>query len=146
VFASIFVGFVILGTPWEARNYRYDVQKVWDLQNIQSQVLENWRVRRVLTPDLASLNNPLMGSYVPVDPQSGEDYEYAIKTPLSFELCATFNADTQPNSFEGRSMPMPMYAPGKVDAETAWKHGPGRTCFLREINPKDYPEFPKAGY
>ena len=149
VLITIVAGFFIIGTPWQARLYRYDEQKVSDLQNIQYQVVNYYQAKQKLPASLADLIDPLSGFVVPVDPQIVTNFEYAYdyqKTAnLSFELCATFNAVTQPYAASGRTIPMaatPYDAKG-LAMQDSWSHGAGRTCFSRTIDPARYPPLTK---
>jgi hypothetical protein len=137
VIITIIAGFFIVGTPWQARQYRFDEQRVNDLSNIQSQVVSYWQAKEKLPADLGELNNAISGYAVANDPETGAPYEYRATGALSFELCATFNAPTQAG--EGRSsaiMPASPYEKGMV---TNWSHGAGRTCYARTIDPELYP-------
>ena len=144
VVVTIIAGFFIVGTPQQARLYRFDDQKLSDLQNIQSQVISYWQAKQTLPNSLADLNSSLNGFSVPIDPQSNGSYEYSVQSKLSFALCANFNADARGNATAGRTMPMVAPAPigGKgVPAQDSWQHGPGRVCFERTIDPAFYPPF-----
>ncbi len=152
--AAIIVGFFIVGTPWQARLYRYDDQKVGDVQNLQYQIVNYWQSKEKLPAVLADLQDPISGFMVPADPQSGAVYEYETVGALSFKLCAVFNAETQPYSvYDGRRI-APIAVPpetsmkvpaGKVGADQdSWHHGEGRTCFERTIDPDRYPPFSKV--
>jgi hypothetical protein len=142
VLLTIVAGFFIIGTPWEARLYRYDEQKVQDLANIQSQIVEHWRSKQSLPASLEGLNDSLGYYVVPRDAQTGAAYEYRTTGALSFELCASFNAVSQPGA--GREV-MPMYYPGQSEIDS-WHHGEGRTCFSRTIDPDLYPPFTKPTF
>jgi hypothetical protein len=151
IVASIIAGFFIIGTPQEARQYRYDEQKVSDLQNIQWQLVNYWQQKEVLPANLTELNDPLSGFVVPMDPQNGEAYGYTRAGTLSFELCATFNAEDryQNSAVPGRPA-SPELQRGepvaaipevvKTSADT-WEHGAGEVCFERTIDPERYPPF-----
>lgn len=147
IIASIVAGFFIMGTPGQVRLYRFDDQKVGDLQNIQYQIVNYWQQKEKLPATLAEINDPLSGSVIPVDPQSGEPYKYSVKGAMTFELCATFNADMQSNSpVSARGyMATPTAYGGKgVDLESEpWTHGSGEKCFVRTIDPERYPPFNK---
>ena len=140
VLVTIIAGFFIIGTPWQARLYRFDDQKVSDLQGLQYQIVNYWQMKEELPATLAQLNDSLYGAHVPVDPQSGESYEYRRVGPLAFELCATFNAPASSRGAAHMSM-----APYPIDrtAET-WQHDAGRTCYARTIDPERYPPFKSA--
>ena len=144
VLVTITAGFFIIGTPWQARLYRYDDQKVSDLQNIQYQLTSYWQAKQELPATLADLDDPLSGFIVPSDPQTGAAYEYSMGGKTSFELCATFNAPTQPYSTYAR-MTEPMAAPYGMKAAPAdtWSHAAGRACFSRTIDPERYPPLNK---
>ena len=134
VLITIVAGFFIIGTPRQARLYRYDEQKVSDLQSIQYQITNYWQSKQALPAALTDLNDPLSYYTAPTDPQTGESYEYRATGATSFELCATFNAAA--SGTNGRALSRPMY-PGEV--ADSWVHQEGRTCFARTIDPDFYP-------
>jgi hypothetical protein len=146
VVATILSGFLIIGTPSQVRLYRFDDEKVSDLESIQSAVVSYWQTEDALPASLADLNDSLGGFTVPTDEQTGAQYGYATTSDLSFELCATFNAETQPDSPTVTSVSI---APASVgdsgqDLETdTWYHEAGNVCFNRTIDPKRYPPFTK---
>ncbi|MDO8623790.1 MAG: DUF5671 domain-containing protein [bacterium] len=142
VLVTIVAGFFIVGTPWQARLYRFDDQKVSDLQNIQYQIVNYWQLKQKLPTSLINLNDPIAGVIVPVDPQTGEAYEYSVKAPLTFELCATFNAPTQPYAASSRTYPVPMGSLEKGGENDVWQHAAGRVCFTRPIDPELHPPYP----
>jgi hypothetical protein len=139
VVATIVAGFLIIGTPWQAREYRYDTERVSHLQGIQSEIINYWRSKEVLPKQLPDLNNSLSGFYVLSDPKTNEAYEYRVISPLTFELCATFAASSRPNSLEERSVPV-KYPAGEMASDT-WYHDAGRTCFTRVIDRDLYPPY-----
>lgn len=146
VAVTIIAGFFIVGTPWQARAYRYDEQRVNDLQNIQYQVVSYWQAKQALPASLADLGDSIGGYRVPVDPQTGAAYEYRIQVvqdaPLtSFELCATFNT-SRPNAVQTPAVRYPAPVAGAQDE--SWQHGAGRFCFERTIDPSRYPPLNKA--
>ncbi|MDO8407967.1 MAG: DUF5671 domain-containing protein [bacterium] len=148
VLVTIGAGFFIIGTPWQARLYRFDEQKVNDLQNIQYQVVNYWQTKRALPATLADLSDPLSGYRVPSDPQAGQVYEYSATGMLSFELCATFNAPTHQGQKgvtpAGIRAPMPVDPTGRgKPIQDTWQHDAGRTCFPRTIDPERYPPLTK---
>lgn len=149
---TIVAGFFIVGTPWQVRLYRYDDQKVNDLQMLQSQIVNYWQSKEKLPATLADLQDPIGGFNVPSDPQTGAAYEYEPVGALSFKLCATFNASTTRPSARGAGpVPIPVAVPigrgGKGGAfleNQPWTHTAGRVCFERTIDPDRYPPFPKT--
>jgi preprotein translocase subunit Sec61beta len=163
VVMTVLSGFLIIGTPGQIRLYRFDDQKVSDLQNIQSEIVSYWQSDGMLPAKLSDLNDSLGGFSVPTDPQTGRAYEYLIvagqtnvgtstgklrltSQPTSFQLCATFNAATQPNSPTFSSVPAMPVAGGAIGQDLAsdsWFHISGRSCFFRTIDPKRYPPVTK---
>jgi hypothetical protein len=145
VVATIAAGFVIMGSPAQIRLYRFDDNKVNDLQSIQWQVVNYWQQKEMLPATLADLQDPISGFMVPKDAQTGADYRYEVVSPMSFKLCATFNAETQSNSINNaysRAV-MPLEMGGKDLMSDSWQHGAGETCFERTIDPERYPPYIK---
>lgn len=138
VLAAIVAGFFIMGSPSQVRLYRFDAQKVSDLQSIQWQIVNYWQQKQVLPNAIEDIEDPLSGWQLPIDPQ-GQEYRYEKTGAMSFKLCATFNA----NSKEGRasSEAMPVRAYGTLDGN--FDHGAGEVCFDRTIDPERYPPYTK---
>lgn len=144
VAATIIAGFFIIGAPWNVRLYRFDDQKVSDLQSIQWQIVNYWQAKSSLPMTLADLNDPISNFVAPADPQSGVLYEYRVidAKARSFELCATFNADTQENSPYMTVMaatPAGLRKAESLPLNDTWVHGTGHYCFSRSIDPERYP-------
>jgi hypothetical protein len=137
IFASIVAGFFTAGSPLKARLYNFDERKVNDLSSIQYQIINYWQRKQVLPNKLSDLNDSISGFVAPKDPQLNADYEYAIKTDKSFELCANFNL---PNNFGviGKSLSTVPAMPGIYNEN--WNHEAGRVCFERTIDPALYPK------
>ena len=87
----------------------------------------------MLPANLSDLDDSLLGIIVPVDPETGGPYEYRVTNDLSltFELCATFTAES---TNDQRAIPQ-IYPPKSRDYN--WQHGAGFTCFERTID-SDY--------
>lgn len=138
---TILAGFFIVGTPAQARLARFDAEKVADLQNIQSQVMNYYQAKQKLPVALDDINTSLSYGPLPVDQQTGKPYEYQALGALSFKLCAVFNAPSRTNqnpSPETR-MAVPVGAGGKPGVPDNWQHGSGNVCFERTIDPSFYP-------
>lgn len=130
---TVIAGFFIVGSPREERLRRFDDRRVQDLQILQSEIINYWQLKRALPGTADMLKDDIRGFAPPVDPESGNPYEYAIKNPLVFELCAVFNrasAATMP------SAPKRAYPYG---GEINWEHGAGKACFERTIDKDLYP-------
>ncbi|HEV3245309.1 MAG TPA: DUF5671 domain-containing protein [Candidatus Paceibacterota bacterium] len=143
---SIGSGFFIIGTPAQAMAYREDEQKVSDLQMIQSDVVSYWQQSGKLPASLDQIGQPLTGGTMPVDEQTGKEYEYMVVGQTSFKLCANFNAVTAPYAITQNEItaPMPAGVGGTVQLSDSWYHDAGNQCFLRVINPQQYPRLKAA--
>ena len=142
VLAVIVGAFVVVGSPNSARFIQFDQQKVSDLQNIQSQIINYWQKKSALPSSLSDLNDPISGFTVPKDPQTKTNYEYNIKNAanLSFELCANFNKAS--TSQEIANTPMP-FAGAPESYNQNWNHATGKVCFERTIDKQLYPPVTK---
>jgi hypothetical protein len=140
VLIAVVSGFFIMGSPYTQRQFNYDSTRIADLQNIQYQITDYFRTKQALPESLAELRDPLLGSYIPNDPETGEPYEYNALGGLTFELCATF------------SLPLPQVDLEKVSQDDwrvreilqnteNWAHDAGRTCFERTVDPDKYPAY-----
>lgn len=145
-FITVASGFFIMGSPNQIRMFRLDDRKVNDLSGIQYQVVYYWQQKESLPQTLADLNDPISGYTAPLDPQSNQPYRYQPKGPLSFELCAAFNAEGPRTSVpNGRPLaPMPVLDGFGKGVQDNWQHGAGETCFTRTIDPERYPPLRKT--
>jgi hypothetical protein len=136
VIGTIVLGFSVLGSPQSQRQYRYDEQKVNDLQNIQWQIINYWQQKGSLPNSLTDLEDPISGYTTPIDSQTNESYVYKKNSSLSFDLCADFNKISQGNSqnFPRVEYIVPIGKPGDN-----WQHEAGNVCFERSIDPELYP-------
>ncbi len=145
VAVAIIAGFVVVGTPQEARLMRFDSHRVNNLQTIQWQIVNYWQQKQKLPTVLTEIEDPISGFRVPSDPQTGASYEYGASAPLQFELCATFATTGVNNDIYARTatpvepgMSIPVKGGSTFDS---WAHDAGRVCFNRTIDPDRYPVF-----
>ena len=131
VLAVIIGAFIVVGSPSTARLIQFDNQRISDLNNIQGQIVNYYQRKAVLPNTLSDLNDSISSYSLATDPQTKLSYEYNIKdaTALSFELCATFNKQSQKGDTS--------YYYG--DANNKWDHTSGRVCFQRTIDRQLYP-------
>jgi len=153
VLGTIISGFFIIGSPQTARLIRFDMQKVSDLQSIQSQVVNYWQTKSKLPTALSDMKDSLSYWTIPTDLQNNASYEYTVKGAYSFEICATFNKDSNnrkyPSPYGGKGggiaypdsnvSPMPINEIGDT-----WQYKIGRSCFTRTIDPEVYKPYPKS--
>lgn len=144
VVAAIVLGFVIVGSPGKQRALRFDSQRVSDLQNIQWQVINYWQRKEAMPAKLSDTSDLISGYVTPNDPETGQPYEYAVTGKTSFDLCATFSLPSQDLKNRGAyyggmggdyATDMPYPGP----SQDIWKHGEGRACFKKTIDPDQFP-------
>jgi len=148
---SMVLGFFIMGSPFAARERRFDDERVSGLQGIQWQIVNYWQMKSTLPESLSELDDSLSGYRAPSDPETGEPYEYEQAAEgLSFNLCAEFNRSTigEKERLAGRGgfypKAMPMYDGSVSSGEPeSWEHEAGRFCFKRTIDPERYPAKPR---
>lgn len=126
----VVTGFIFIGSPAKARLALEDQQRVNDLQYIQSEVVSYWDRKGALPATLNDLNDPLNYVSVPVDPETMMYYEYNVKSPLSFELCANFGTVSNEEEL------FPAQTKAIYPNEEYFKHTEGRNCFERTIDPE----------
>jgi hypothetical protein len=132
---TIAAGFLIIGSPMQARQMRFDEQRVTDLMGMQDQIVSYYQAKQKLPARISDLNDPLSYYSLPQDPQ-GKAYEYVPGEGMSFSLCANFSAASSAgsNTYAYR----PTYGAGDT-----WAHGAGHQCFERTIDPERYPPIQK---
>ncbi|MDP3697793.1 MAG: DUF5671 domain-containing protein [Candidatus Taylorbacteria bacterium] len=147
VLVAIVGGFFIVGTPAEQRAKRFDERRVSDLQTIQNQLVSYWIQKGELPEEVDELTkDKLSGFSLPIDPETGESYEYTKLTTFSFELCAVFKTESSNDNganygfHKSNLLTTPMRL--IPDQFNTWFHGPGRTCFERTIDPELYKKQP----
>ncbi len=141
IIGSIILGFSVIGSPQAQRERRYDSQRANDLQSIQWQVVNYYQQKGSIPSALESLNDPLSGFVVPVDPQTGDAYEYRVigQSAKAFELCATFSQESLVSQENSITKPMMYGLEMPTRYPETWDHGSERTCFSRSIDPELYP-------
>ncbi len=125
VLGSIVWGFSVLGSPRTQRLFKYDQQKVSDLQTISSQIEMYYSTNSKLPVNLDALKD-INYAYRIVDTQTNAPYEYTKTGDLTYTVCAVFNKDTKEAV---GSQSYPYY--GQVN----WTHPAGRHCFSQKVNP-----------
>jgi len=134
--AAIVSGFFIVGSPAVQRQRRFDDQRISDLQMMQNEIINYWQLKEKLPEALANLKDSISGFVPPVDPETGEAYQYSVTEPLIFELCADFKTASL-NSGYGPTMPRPFVDYAEPYQQN-WDHSAGNVCFSRTIDPELY--------
>jgi len=111
VLVAVVTGFLVLGTPGDARKETFDQKRIDDLSN-----LSNVLVGRDSLP--ASLDDAQQIGYWKTngrDPETNEPYGYHRLSARRFELCATFSTAVTAADLE--------------DYRRGWAHPAGHACF-----------------
>lgn len=124
VVAAIIAGFMHIETPAEVREIKLDEQEITDLQLIQARIEEYYLVRGGFPETIDDL---FIGETLPHAPTGRPEYRYVLTGDRSYELCATFAAESQDL---GR-YPTEIF-PMKTN-NYSWDHGIGEKCFERVI-------------
>jgi len=139
VLVTLAAGFMIVGTPQQARQMRLDQQRAADLSGIQAQIPNYLTRKQKLPATLEDLADPLSYFTIPVDPVTGAAYEYRLIDAKTFELCATFAMPSD----ERLEATRPAFSQNGLSDN--WKHGAGHTCFTRgPIDPALYRTTPPS--
>ncbi len=128
VLTTLITGFLTVGSPAKERMYRFDSERVEDLESIQWQITDYWQHKQVLPASLEDLNDEISGYLVPSDPDTDQAYEYRVLRDKTFELCATFQKISP--SLENPRL--------KSDYMQEWEHKDGKVCFERTIDEDIY--------
>lgn len=147
VLAALIGGFFIVGSPATERSRRFDEQRIQHLQTIQNEIVNHWMRKQKIPESLDVLKDDIKGFTAPQDPETQMPYEYRAVGELSFDLCSVFSTDSAALG-KGAYPPMSLpayrepYYPGATGDN--WRHGAGRICFTRTIDPEFYkPEKPR---
>lgn len=134
IIASIIAGYLSVGSPSHARSQQFDQMRIDNMSMIQSEIINYWTRTRKLPATIEEMANINQTSY-PTDPESALPYEYIVTGDLTFQLCATFNADKQQIQ-TGVSKPFPVDVGGNIYDQN---YTAGRYCFPYTIHPELYP-------
>jgi hypothetical protein len=128
---AIIGAFFMVGSPQQERLRQFDDKRVSDLQSIQWQIVNYWQQKGEIPGNLLMLEDDISGFTIPVDPQTGNMYEYRVNGRASFTLCADFTMAWTSDE--------PARVAHPVGVSENWRHDAGRACFERAIDPDLYP-------
>jgi hypothetical protein len=120
VVAAVVAGLFILGSPAEQRLLRLDDRRVEDLRSLSRAADFRWTEDGNLPATAPELVDGQSLSRLPVDPSSGQPYEYRITAPRAFEVCGVFERPSR-----------------AADAGDFWFHEAGRRCFAFDVTERD---------
>src|SRR3989344_4640204 len=112
---------------------------LYDLQNIQYQIVNFYQRKGNLPNNLDELKDPIAGFIIPLDPANAISYGYEKVSDLGFKLCADFSLDSdRQTDSKYMTRPMPISSEAYFINEN-WQHQKGVVCFDRKIDKDLYP-------
>jgi hypothetical protein len=121
VVAVVVAGLFVLGSPAEERARRIDARRVADLRGIVAATDLFWTRHSELPASLEALNREPGVRLNTGDPATSEIYGYQPLDSVQYELCASFERETEATS----------NAPAMAE-RNLWAHGSGQQCFQFE--------------
>ena len=128
VIVAVGFGLWQMGTPKEARQRRADDLRASSLQQISSAVNYYYESQGELPVSLDDLVGK--AGYLPTDladPMTQQPYEYSLVDDQHYEICATFDTNTNTSS---EAKYAPYYGLGNVNF---YLHDAGQNCFTLSI-------------
>lgn len=111
-------GIMIIGSPDEERTRRLDSRRVADLELIVQFVDVYFSRHKQVPSSLEELADEPGLANIARDPVTARPYDYRKVDATSYELCGTFDRQSETGRVEG-----------------IWAHGIGRQCFTRTVKP-----------
>lgn len=124
VLGSIILGFFFVGSPAQQRLIRLDDQRTNDLSMIQSNVINYYVEKGELPATLTDIEDRFINFTAPTDPITNEKYTYTVTSKVTYEVCATFAADSIDTTYRGYDY-----------YNERWSHGTGNVCFEDKVDP-----------
>jgi hypothetical protein len=123
MFAAVLTGLIVIGSPSESRMRRLDQRRADNLESISRAIARYRDEHESLPQKLEALgqSQPYTINYSLKDPM-GLPYEYMVKDPFTYELCAVFDLAADMSQTDR------YYSVFE-------KHGAGRQCFSQEARP-----------
>lgn len=126
VIAAVVAGLFVLGSPTEESARRIDNRRVTDLQGVMAATDLYWTRHSRLPSSLDDLTAEPGVRINTVDPGSSVAYGYQPLDSLRYEVCASFERESDQISRDRRT--------------DLWAHGPGPQCF--QLEAKDITDEP----
>lgn len=137
VLALLITAFSVFGSPANTRRARADETRIYNLQSVQSEVVNYWQQKGKLPAEFADLKDSLSNFDLPKDPESDQPYVYEKTGAKSFKLCATFNLSNK--DLDAKYAEQRRYDRFNGLTVENWQHGAGLHCFDRVIDAELYP-------
>lgn len=119
VAVAVAAGLWLAGSPAKQRLLRLDDRRTADLSRLSRLLNLRWQAQGSLSANLDALVDGQTLSRLPLDPETGEPYEYRTTGPRSFELCAVFRLPSREEA-----------------ARDFWSHDAGRRCYSFDVPPR----------
>lgn len=123
VVAAVLAGLFALGSPMEERARRIDERRVNDLQGIMAATNLFWTRHARLPVSLEELTSEPGVTVGTRDPASAAPYPYQPLDSLRYEVCATFDRESEELSRDPK--------------RDLWVHRVGQQCFQLEAEEID---------
>lgn len=134
IFLCIIGGLIATGSPTQARLYRLDNARLNDLQQIESMIRDFTSQYKTLPTSTLDIDTRILSNWayqhIPVDPETGESYEYNKLGENTFELCANFRLSSTGSKKSGQVEYSYVGKPGLG----SWNHEAGKHCFTRTVS------------
>jgi hypothetical protein len=128
VLVVVIAGLIVAGSPNQERMRRADQERVNDLQMISSSIQGYMYDNSVLPESLVELaRSPNVYLQRVNDPETGAPYIYTPGVDGHYQLCATFETDSDSGP-DQPAIPQPT---------GFWAHGVGERCFALEAKPDE---------
>ncbi|MFH0873625.1 MAG: hypothetical protein V1846_02155 [Candidatus Komeilibacteria bacterium] len=126
VAAAIVGGFMLSGSPQQARKTNLDDSRVSSLSQINTAINLFYDNKKVLPQLLSELQQqPVYYVSMITDPVTAVPFEYKITGATTYDLCATFDLASDQSS----NLPVDPYYNGS----TFWQHPAGNYCYHLEV-------------
>lgn len=96
VIFALIAGFIAVGGPGQARDQKFDEERVQDIQSLKSSIQNYYYDNKILPKTLSALDSTSYNydENNKKDPQTGHEYEYSTTSSIGYKICATFNLDS----------------------------------------------------
>ncbi len=135
IFLSTIVwGLILAGSPSNRRLYRLDMLRVSHLSQIAYTTIDQyWNGNSKLPSTIGEISKNSI--YLnPVDPETGNAYEYKVLGTKQYELCANFDLETSKDPNDIQYAYNTVYNSPYVNfSEKVWEHPAGNYCYKFEI-------------
>jgi hypothetical protein len=124
----------ILGPPKKQKIIKNDLQRVGDLQQLESLILGVYRDTDTLPQNLEELVKYGVYPYLPKDPETFESYKYEKLGNKEFKLCAKFKMPFPELPGEGDPLRLNWRIKDLKNKKDKWDHEAGELCFKRDVS------------